>query len=186
MNGFDVEITQKPVAAAGGCRKYDARRYGTSSDSSSVDRRSFVAVGFGDSNVARAVAGALQLAALVVAVLAATDMHLHGLQLALVAAVGVLAAVLAAFSGDIPQGVGAQPADIVVAAVILSIVLRRVLRHERVTVQTLYGAVCAYFLIGLMFGSIYAGLDLLQQRARFRHTRQWVGVLLLQLHHAPR
>ena len=45
------------------------------------------------------------------------------------------------------------------AAVILSIVLRRVLRHERVTVQTLYGAVCAYFLIGLMFGSIYSGLD---------------------------
>ena len=100
----------------------------------------------------------LQLAALVVAVLAATDLHLHGLRLVVVAIVGVLAAVLSAFSGDIPQGVGAL-ADIVVAIVILSVVLRRVLRHERVTVQTLYGAVCAYFLIGLMFGSIYSGLD---------------------------
>lgn len=118
----------------------------------------FVALGFGESTVARALAGMLQLAALVVAVLAATDLHLHGLRLIAVAVVGVLAAVLSAFSGDIPQGLGAL-AEVVVAIVILFVVLRRVLRHERVTVQTLYGAVCAYFLLGLMFGSIYSGLD---------------------------
>ena len=38
----------------------------------------FVALGFGESTVARALAGMLQLAALVVAVLAATDLRLHG------------------------------------------------------------------------------------------------------------
>jgi Ion channel len=38
-------------------------------------------------------------------------------------------------------------------------VLERVLRHRRVTLQTLYGAVCAYFLLGLAFAAIYAALD---------------------------
>ena len=119
----------------------------------------FVALGFGGSTAARVIAGMLQLAALVVAVLA-TDLHLHRLWFAVVALVGVLAAVLSGFSGDTPQGVGALAA-IVVAIAILSAVLRRVLRHQRVTLQTLYGAVCAYFLLGLMFGSFYSALDLL-------------------------
>ena len=104
-------------------------------------------------------AGMLQLAALVVAVLA-TDVHLHRLRFGVIALVGVVAAVLSGFSGDIPQGVAAL-AQIVVSIAILSAVLRRVLRHERVTLQTLYGAVCAYFLLGLMFGSFYSALDLL-------------------------
>ena len=38
-------------------------------------------------------------------------------------------------------------------------VLERVLRHRAVSIQTLYGAVCAYFLIGLIFSSVYAVLD---------------------------
>ena len=119
----------------------------------------FVALGFGGSTAARVLAGMLQLAALVVAVLA-TDLHLRRLWFAVVALVGVLAAVLSGFSGDTPQGVGALAA-IVVAIVILAAVLGRVLRHQRVTLQTLYGAVCAYFLLGLMFGSFYSALDLL-------------------------
>ena len=119
----------------------------------------FVALGFGGSTAARVLAGVLQLAALVVAVLA-TDLHLRRLWFAAVALVGVLAAVLSGFSGDTPQGVGALAA-IVVAIVILAAVLGRVLRHQRVTLQTLYGAVCAYFLLGLMFGSFYSALDLL-------------------------
>jgi hypothetical protein len=34
-----------------------------------------------------------------------------------------------------------------------------VLRHEHVTLQTLYGAVCAYFLIGLMFSALYGAMN---------------------------
>ena len=42
---------------------------------------------------------------------------------------------------------------------ILVAVLDRVLRHREVTIQTLYGAMSAYFLLGLIFASVYGAMD---------------------------
>jgi hypothetical protein len=42
---------------------------------------------------------------------------------------------------------------------ILVAVLDRVLRHREVTIQTLYGAMSAYFLLGLIFAAVYGGMD---------------------------
>jgi len=125
----------------------------------------FVALGFGDRAAARVIAGLLQVAALIVAFLATGVRRQHG-WLAAVAALGVLAAVLSGFAGDASRGIGSR-ASIVVVVAILVAVLDRVLRHRRVTIQTLFGAVCGYFLLGLMFGSIYSALDQLGPDAVF-------------------
>ena len=53
----------------------------------------------------------------------------------------------------------ARLAGFVVLTTLLIAVLGRLVKHERVTVQTLLGAVCAYFLIGLAFGAVYGALN---------------------------
>lgn len=39
------------------------------------------------------------------------------------------------------------------------VILDRVLHHRRVTVQTVYGAICIYLLIGEVFALLYTGVD---------------------------
>ena len=46
------------------------------------------------------------------------------------------------------------PASLLVSAT-LPVTLSRVLRHRRVTAETIFGAVCAYVLIGLLFSFLY-------------------------------
>jgi Ion channel len=118
---------------------------------------SFVALGFADERWMRAVAVLLQIGALAVGFLATTlgrDHHWLGL----FALVGTAAIVLVAMSGDTASGIG-EIAGVVVLAALLVAVLDRVLHHEQVSVQTLFGAVCAYFLIGLMFSAVYGALN---------------------------
>ena len=119
---------------------------------------SFVALGF-DERWLRVAAGALQLAALVVA-FAATALRREHLLLGGLATAGVVTVVLSAVSGPpgVAQGLASVCTAVVLAAVLVG-VLDRVLRHREVTLQTIFGAVCGYFLIGLLFSAIYSGLD---------------------------
>ena len=117
----------------------------------------FVALGFGGNTAARVIANLLQVAAIVVAFMA-TDLRRHHLWLAVTATLGVIAVFLSGFASETLRGLGSL-ANIVVGLSILVAVLERVLRHRRVTLQTLYGAVCAYFLLGLAFAAIYSALD---------------------------
>jgi hypothetical protein len=118
---------------------------------------SFIALGFADKTWARVIAGVLQLTAIIVGFLA-TGLRQEHRWLSLFAVVGVVAIVLTAFDNDVATGVGAVAAVVLLGALLVA-VLERVLRHERVTIQTLFGAVCAYFLIGLMFSSVYGALN---------------------------
>jgi Ion channel len=118
---------------------------------------SFVALGFADERWMRAVAVLLQIGALAVGFLATTLGRDHR-WLGLFALVGTAAIVLVAMSGDTASGIG-EIAGVVVLAALLVAVLDRVLHHEQVSVQTLFGAVCAYFLIGLMFSAVYGALN---------------------------
>jgi hypothetical protein len=118
---------------------------------------SFVALGFADDTWARVLAGVLQLSALVFCFLV-TSLRQNHRWLGLFALLGVVGIVLASLEGDIPSGVG-QLAAVVVLGALLVAILGRVLRHEHVTMQTLYGAVCAYFLIGLIFSSLYGAMN---------------------------
>lgn len=45
------------------------------------------------------------------------------------------------------------------------LVLRRVLGHREVTLQTVAGALCAYLLVGIAFGSLYRTVDLFDHQA---------------------
>lgn len=117
----------------------------------------FVMLGFAANTWAEVLAGVLQVVALGVGFLATGAHHDHRL-FGVFAFVGVVAIVLAAMSGDTAKGVGSVAAAVVVAALLVR-VLQSVLRHRRVTIQTLYGAVCTYFLIGLFFSSAYAAMD---------------------------
>lgn len=50
------------------------------------------------------------------------------------------------------------PAALLVTAT-LPVTLSRVLRHERVTHETVFGALCSYVLVGLLFAFAYLALD---------------------------
>lgn len=130
---------------------------------------SFIALGFTGTWM-RVLASVLQLAALVVA-FAATGLRRDHLVLGTVAVAGVVAVALAAVSGPpgVAQGLGALASCVVLVAILVG-VLGRVLRHRRVTVQTLFGAVCAYFLIGLLFGSVYLAVDAFSSSPIFGET----------------
>jgi Ion channel len=118
---------------------------------------SFVALGFSGHAWVQVLAASLQLAAVAFAFLA-TGLRQDHRWLGLFAAIGTVAIVLSALENDTASGIG-ELAGVVVLGALLVAVLDRVLHHEEVTVQTLFGAVCAYFLIGLMFSAVYGALD---------------------------
>ncbi len=129
---------------------------------------SFVALGFSEERWMRVIALGLQLAALVVGFLA-TGLRRDHKWLGSFALVGVVATVLVAIEGDTVNGIG-EIAGVIVLGALLVALLDRVLRHEHVTIQTLFGAVCAYFLIGLMFSGVYGALNDLGSAALFGET----------------
>jgi Ion channel len=47
------------------------------------------------------------------------------------------------------------------------VIINRILRHPEVTVSTILGAVCAYLLIGMVFGLLYATIDRIDSRPFF-------------------
>ena len=118
---------------------------------------SFVVLGFAEHTWALVLAAALQFAALALGFLA-TSLRQDHPWLGLFALIALVAMVLIAVDGETANGLGAIGGVVVLGALLVA-VLDRVLRHKRVTMQTLFGALCAYFLIGLMFSAVYAALN---------------------------
>jgi Ion channel len=48
-----------------------------------------------------------------------------------------------------------------------AVIINRILRHPEVTASTILGAICAYLLIGLVFGFLYATIDQIDSRPFF-------------------
>ncbi len=48
-----------------------------------------------------------------------------------------------------------------------AVIINRILRHPEVTVSTILGAICAYLLIGLVFGFVYAMIGRIDSRPFF-------------------
>jgi hypothetical protein len=118
---------------------------------------SFVTLGFADQTWARVLAGAMQVSALAFGLLA-TSLRKDHRWLGIFVVIGLVAIVLTAVEGDITSGIG-ELAGVVVLGALLVAILDRVLRHERVTMQTLFGAVCVYFVLGLIFSAMYAAMN---------------------------
>ncbi len=75
---------------------------------------------------------------------------------------GVLAfaAVVLSLLGRAPTFKGAtQLLFFVLLAALPFVIIRRILGHEEVSVETIYGALCVYLLIGLVFASLFAGVN---------------------------
>lgn len=110
----------------------------------------------GSVHVVAAVLNALVL----VASFRATGLAVTVWRFVAVLAVGVTTVTLAvAFDGDAIGGGVAWVLQAVVLAAIAVAVVRRVLVQDFVGVQTILGAICAYVLLGLIFGSIYGAFD---------------------------
>jgi hypothetical protein len=127
----------------------------------------FIAQGLGTALWARVVTSALEFCALVVAFYSTGVLSgppsITALGLCGVIAFGastVQASAGAPFAISSIVGVG------VVFAMLASVLLR-VLRHKRVNTQTLYGAVCAYLLLGFLFADLYGAFDALGAHALF-------------------
>ena len=52
-----------------------------------------------------------------------------------------------------------------------TMVVRRILDRPTVTIQSIYGALCAYLITGLMFASFYSGIGHLSQAHFFAHNQ---------------
>jgi hypothetical protein len=73
--------------------------------------------------------------------------------------VGTVVAVGLAVTGtDITQGL-ATVWFVLVLAITVVVVVRTVLEHPVVTLQTIFGALSAYLMIGLMFAALYAAIN---------------------------
>jgi hypothetical protein len=130
----------------------------------------FVVSGFPDSRLIRAASGVLYLVAVLLAMRTSGSRSFRWVHRVIVFGVLALAAVvLAPLEGDTAQGAAAI-CTAVVAFGALAAVLSRVVRHAEVGVQTIAGALCAYLLIGFMFSSAYAAIDLLDSSPFFSHA----------------
>ena len=119
----------------------------------------FVMTGIADSAVTRMAAALLYLAVVVLAIRTTGARSFRWapklIALGLIALVGVG---LSASAGPDERGYAAICTAIVTLGALLA-VLGRVVRHERVSLQTIAGALCGYLLIGFLFASVYMAAD---------------------------
>jgi voltage-gated potassium channel Kch len=81
-----------------------------------------------------------------------------------VIAIGLLAGTVAALALQLADkhGPGAGVANMWTALILLAsafLVIRRVLSQPEITLQSIYGAISAYMILGLMFAAVYSGMD---------------------------
>lgn len=82
------------------------------------------------------------------------------LHLALLAGLAVLGWVTAtAFDPDQAVGASAWLIQAGLLGVVAAVVARRILRHDRVSLQTLAGALSLYVVIGLLFGMVFGAIE---------------------------
>jgi hypothetical protein len=103
---------------------------------------------------------ALYLAALLIAIRSArlTGTVARGLRLVLGGGSVIMGVVVVVVPGPTSQGLFACWLAVVLVTTIL-VVVRRILRHRAVTMQTIFGALSAYLLIGFFFAAVYAAVS---------------------------
>ena len=117
---------------------------------------SYLVLALGGSSAPRILEGSFALVALWLALQASAA----GPRVRLWAAAMLLAAFLAvviitqSVADNTARGLG-ELWFVIVFLLTLIAVLRRVLIHQEVTLETIYGALSAYLLLGMMFGSVY-------------------------------
>jgi voltage-gated potassium channel Kch len=86
----------------------------------------------------------------------------HLIRLARWAGILVFVGVILAFLNDAPVFRGAiQLLFVLLLAALPFVIVRRILGHQEVSVETIYGALCVYLLIGLVFASLFGAVNAL-------------------------
>lgn len=112
-----------------------------------------------DGSVARAVVAVVHSMLLVIA-FRTGGVARSRTRLGVVMAIAVLAVVMATFFDPFEaQGSPGWLAQAAVLSVVVVVVVGRIIRHERVSMQTIFGALSLYVLIGLVFGMLYGAID---------------------------
>jgi hypothetical protein len=88
---------------------------------------------------------------------------------AVIVGVAVTFSIIQAFVGEVFHGAGSAMLVLVVLSPF--VVLRRILRHPQVNVETILGVVCAYLLIGIAFAAVYGEMDRLGSENFFAQGR---------------
>ena len=134
---------------------------------------SYLVLALGGSSAPRILEGSFALVALWLALQASAA----GPRVRLWAAAMLLAAFLAvvvitqSVADSTARGLG-ELWFIVVFLLTLIAVLRRVLIHQEVTLETIYGALSAYLLLGMMFGSMYGAMADLGDQQLFEQVAE--------------
>ncbi len=132
----------------------------------------FIVSGFSEFAWARALATTLQLLMVVVAFTTTTSRSRGRLPIVVVIlAIGFAIAVYTVVvhrTETVEHGAAAF-FNAALYLVILVAVFRQVVDQQRVSVETILGALCVYFLIGLLFTMIYAGVDAVTVAPLFGH-----------------
>ena len=132
----------------------------------------FIVSGFSEFAWARATATILQLLMILVAFRTTRSPGRRGLPIVVVVlAIGFAVAVytvVAHRSATTEHGAEAFFNATLYLAILVA-VFRQVIDQQRVNVETILGALCVYFLIGLLFTMIYAGVDAVTVAPLFGH-----------------
>lgn len=113
-----------------------------------------------DGRVAQVSVAALNSMAMLAAFRLLFDDVASRLRVALLVALAVVGwGTAAAFDPDEPVGASAWLIQAVILVLVTVSVLRRILTHERITVQTLAGALSIYVLVGMLFGMVYGAFE---------------------------
>lgn len=120
----------------------------------------FVVSGFSEYAWARALATLMQLLMVVVAFMTTRRRGRFPIVIALLA-IGFAGAVYTVVAHDTETVTHGAVAffNAALYLVILVAVFREVIEQQKVNVETILGALCVYFLIGLLFTMLYAGVD---------------------------
>ncbi len=132
----------------------------------------FIVNGFSEYAWARATATILQLLMILVAFRTTRSPGRRGLPIVVVVlAVGFAMAVytVVAHRNATTEHGAAAFFNAALYLVILVAVFRQVIDQQRVNVETILGALCVYFLIGLLFTMLYAGVDAVTVAPLFGH-----------------
>jgi hypothetical protein len=83
-----------------------------------------------------------------------------------VAAILVFAALMSSVAAAVAEGEASKTMPVVVGALLALVVpvaiARRLRDHERISSQTIFGALCLYLLAGLFFAFVYASINAIQ------------------------
>lgn len=131
---------------------------------------SFFFVGHGDQNWTRSSGG------LLIAVVFVIGFRSAGLTASRSGLIAVGAVTIASIGASVAVGLDADGWVTGVAALLLAgvltslavVILRRVLSHRQVSIETIFGAVCVYILVGFVFGLIYAAIGRFYTEPVFR------------------